>query len=35
MQRGDVNSTVMLHYYDKLTTSRLEYYLDLALSGNI
>ena len=35
MQRDDINSIVMLHYYDKLMTLQLKYYLNLALSGNI
>ena len=35
MQRGDINSIVMLHYCDKLMTLHLKYYLDLGLSGKI
>ena len=35
MQIDDINFIVMLHYYNKLMTLQLKYYLDLALSGNI
>jgi len=36
MQKGDINSVVMLHYYNELMTLvHLKYYLGLALSGNI
>ena len=31
----DINSRVILHYYNQLMTLHLKYYLDLALSSNI
>jgi hypothetical protein len=31
MQRDGINSIIIRHHYDKLMTSRLRYFLDLAL----
>ena len=35
LQRDDINSRVILYYYNQLVILHLTYYLDIALSGNI